>query len=116
MDNTWGMDVQPRVYREEHYRYDTLMLWADRGEKESGVLTDFQFTIVEPGFAAPRSASIQCESGSLQALFDDLWNIGYRPSEDRFGASKFEKATSGHIADLQKVNDKLFALVSKARK
>lgn len=103
--------VIPRFFREPMYRSETLLLTVNDGIS-SGVLTSFEITKREPHMAAPDSALIRCEHEAIQIMFDDLWALGYRPSE-KFSESF--KTNMEHVKDLriqsERLNDLLLRVI-----
>lgn len=64
-------------------------------------------TQMVPGAVIPIAASVA--EDDVQALVDDLWRAGYRPSE--YGGEGQVEAMKDHIGDLRTTTDRLFGLV-----
>ena len=105
--------VIPCFYREPMRRSETLTLFTSNLVGQESVLTNFTMESIDPCQSAPYSARIECSREGIQRMFDDLWALGYRPSE------KFQEFTSPsmeHIKDMRLQAERSHELLRKAMK
>lgn len=76
------------------------------------ILKNMELEKVKEGEVVP--PSFVMDELSTQALFDDLYNEGYRPSEERNETSAYKEAKD-HIADLKNVVGNLFELIKTGK-
>jgi hypothetical protein len=100
---------QLRISAQPNYMMDEVDFYihSDRAfcsliemkEKEASELpTDFQ--------------SVSLRREMVQRLFDQLWNLGYRPLNNKYG-DEVLKTMSNHLADMRKIAFKFLKLEVK---
>jgi hypothetical protein len=63
---------------------------------------------------APHTPTFRLEQVNAQALMDELWNCGIRPTEGT-GSAGALAATQNHLKDMQGVSDRLLKMIEQAR-
>lgn len=77
--------------------------YGDRGApNKRNVATSITFMEVDPGQAMPINPLLTLTASDAQALMDELWHCGLRPSEGTGSAGSLA-ATERHLVDMQKI-------------
>lgn len=67
---------------------------------------------IDPAEEIPAECEIPVSREQMQALANALWDAGYRPQAAQGSAGQLA-AVSAHLADVQRILDRSFALVEK---
>lgn len=85
-------------------RNDAVILDVFNKDLETGdiyYITNSTFNKIEPG-TAPISKGWQLTNEEVQQLIDELWILGYRPSEGA-GSAGALKAVQDHLKDMRRI-------------
>lgn len=86
-------------------------LWGDRihvrmgrrsGESEWAVALPIQWKVVPDTTSEQDAPCFELKRDEAQALMDELWNVGFRPTEGT-GSAGAMAAVQAHLKDLQKL-------------
>lgn len=82
-------------------------------------MTNITFTTADAGVCLPDEAFFQLEDGKAQALMDDLWSCGVRPTDGAGSAGAMAQAQEhignllADIGHLRNMNTELIKAVTK---
>jgi hypothetical protein len=101
-------DIQIRAERELWGRSIELLIFSENQDKSRISIAKPQDLVpeeLEPGHHATQ-ATLTLTQKHAQALMDNLWNCGLRPSEGTGSAGSLA-ATERHLKDMQEITMKL---------
>jgi len=87
--------IEIRVHKTPFRR--GVELYVAVGDK---VVDGFSYSTLSKGYAHSPCAMI--DNNAAQALVDDLWAAGYRPTEGSGSAGSL-RATENHLSDMRKI-------------
>lgn len=107
------MDTNQLLLRVEHsFAAEALNVYVfDVSGRARKVAGKVEFMEYAPGERI--TPTFRVSDDHVQALMDDLWRAGFRPSEEATTGQL--KAMKDHVADLRMVTQELFKLLGKER-
>lgn len=89
---------------------NAIILYLERGERERyakrQVVSSMTFEELDDGAVFHDAAIVAISNDDAQALMDDLWHGGLRPTEGSGSAGSL-RATEKHLKDMREINTKL---------
>ena len=92
--------LQIRAMRDYRLHYG-VSLFVRKG---NSIITNVIFEDHSPDTALSNESIFTLQDGDAQQLMDDLYGLGFRPTEGRSGVQEI-KAMKEHIGDLRKIVD-----------
>lgn len=97
MDDT----IRIRVARRDYCNYCDILIEMRKSDGSRAIVSNVVFDEVIKQ-DAPVRESLSISDTAAQALMDNLWECGYRPTEGK-GSAGAMRATERHLEDMRKI-------------
>lgn len=96
------MNDSVRIFIRKGYGFweTSFCLFAKRPDGSMAIARDIEFSALDEGQAAPPGADVPIDEDGLQALLDELWGLGLRPTGYKGDSTGEVEAMRNHIGDL----------------